>query len=279
MNGSFHAVTKPEHFVGFDQAVLPRTPDQGILVDMVLSTYSSYTYGSTNIPYLLIRAAGAKAVKITVELEHGVEVTIPAELDEAQINAVLRKKAPWILEKLHALEQIALPTSPKEFISGEKFSLLGYAHMLVLEERAERKPFVVMRGGQLIVTVMPGLTLWDRRALVRDTLQRWYMRQAEQKLPQQIALYATKLNVYPEKVVVRDLDKRWGSCTPRGTITLNWRLVMAPIQIVDYIAVHELCHLRVPNHSPEFWGLMRMVLPDYEERREWLRLNGPTFTL
>jgi hypothetical protein len=89
----------------------------------------------------------------------------------------------------------------------------------VVEERAERKPFVVMRGGQFVVTVKPSLPVWDRRALVRETLRGWYECQAEQKLPAQVALYAPKLGVAPDKVVVRDLDRRWGSCTPRGTIT------------------------------------------------------------
>lgn len=242
-------------------------------------TYASFTYGLTVIPYLLIRAVEAKAVTITVELEHGVEVVVPADMNEAQLEAVLHKKAPWILNKLQALDQIAAQPPRKEFVSGEKFPLLGHLHTLVVEERAERKPFVVMHGGQLIATVKPSLPIWDRRTQVCDTLQQWYLRQAEQKLPAQVALYAPKLGVAPEKIVVRDLEKRWGSCTPGGTITLNWRLIMAPIPIVDYIAVHELCHLKVANHSPAFWELLRTVLPDYAERREWLRVNGPTLTV
>ncbi len=169
------------------------------------------------------------------------------------------------------------PTAPpKEYVSGEKFPLLGYLHELIVEERAERKPFVVLRQNKLVVTIKPGLPPGERRAAVRDTLRTWYVRQAEMKLPEQVAFYAPKLGAHPEKAAVIDLDRRWGSCTPSGTIHLNWRLVLAPMWIVDYIAVHELSHLLIPDHSPAFWEQVRVILSDYEERREWLRVNGPS---
>ncbi|MBZ0283437.1 MAG: M48 family metallopeptidase [Anaerolineae bacterium] len=239
----------------------------------------TYTFGSTKIYYDLVHSKTIKAVKIVIEFEHGVEVVIPHDFEEIRLEAVLRKKAPWILEKLQEIDQITALPLQKEYVSGEKFPLLGHMHTLIVEERAERKPFTVMKGSDLIVTVKPGLRDWDRRAMVRETLRQWYVRQAEQKLPEQIELHIPMVNVHPDKIAVVDLDKRWGSCTPRGTINVNWRLVMAPIHVVDYIAVHELCHLLMPDHSNEFWSLVWAVLPDYEERREWLRINGPTLTL
>lgn len=233
-------------------------------------------FGTSSIPYSLIRRKQAKTIKVTVELEHRLEVIVPQDFDARQLDPILRAKGAWILDKLRKLDEVDPPPPPKEYVSGEKFPLLGYGHELIVEERAERKPFVVLQQNNLIVTIKPNLSVGERRAAVRDTLHSWYFRQAAAKLPEQVALYAPKLGVQPEKVAVMDLDRRWGSCTPSGAIYLNWRLVLAPIRIIDYIAVHELCHLPIPDHSPAFWEQVRVMLSDYEERREWLRVNGPT---
>jgi hypothetical protein len=236
--------------------------------------YTTFQFGTTAIPYFLVRRSKVKHVKITVELEHGVEIVVPSDFDERQLDGILRQKAPWILQKLGELEQVAEPAPPKALVSGEKFPVTGYLHELIVEERGERAPFVVLREGKLVVTVTTALKPSARAALVRDTLRDWYVHQAEQQLPEQVRLYAGQVGAAPSAVSVLNLDRRWGSCTPTGAIHLHWRLVLAPVAIIDYVAVYELCHLLVPDHSPQFWEQVRMVLPDYVERREWLRVNG-----
>lgn len=83
----------------------------------------------------------------------------------------------------------------------------------------------------------------------------------------------------PSKLMVKEQKFRWGTCTPRGAIYLNWKLFLAPMRVVDYVIVHELAHLRYVDHSKHVWNLVRSILPDYEERKEWLRVNGPTLTI
>jgi predicted metal-dependent hydrolase len=87
--------------------------------------------------------------------------------------------------------------------------------------------------------------------------------------------HAPRLGVRYERIRIGDQRTRWGSCSPRGTLSFNWRLVLAPAEIFEYVVVHELCHLREPNHSPAFWGLVREAHPGYEEQRGWLRVYGP----
>jgi predicted metal-dependent hydrolase len=87
------------------------------------------------------------------------------------------------------------------------------------------------------------------------------------------------MDLKPSGAVVKEQKLRWGSCTSMGIINLNWRLFLAPMRIIDYVIVHELAHLRYHNHSKDFWNLVRSIIPDYEERKEWLRVNGPTLII
>jgi predicted metal-dependent hydrolase len=103
---------------------------------------------------------------------------------------------------------------------------------------------------------------------------------AARLINERVALYAEKLQLFPQKVAVRDQRRRWGSCSARtGAVNLNWRLVMAPLEVLDYVVVHELSHIKHPNHSPVFWAHVAQFVPDYKVRRKWLRENGGRLVL
>ncbi len=238
-----------------------------------------FAFGSSTINYTLLHSSKLKSVKITVEFEHGVEVTAPVGMSDQAVEQVLQQKGRWVMEKLDAIASIEAPPSKKEFVSGEKFLYVGRQYTLVVSERAERRPLLVMRNSTFEVTVPPELKIWDRQNTIRELFRVWYKQRAEGKLTEQVHTYADRLNLQPAEIKVMDMDRRWGSCTPRGAVHLNWRLIMAPIQIIDYLVVHELCHLSVPEHSPKFWDRVGSIIADYEERREWLRVNGPTLTV
>ena len=104
-------------------------------------------------------------------------------------------------------------------------------------------------------------------------------RSAEKRLNERVSAYTSKVSVEPKAVVVKNQMKRWGSCTSEGTLYLNWRIIMAPMSVVDYVIVHELTHMQTPDHSSAFWKDVSKVLPDYERRKEWLRVNGPTLQI
>lgn len=238
-----------------------------------------FKFGNTAINYILLYSHKLKTVKITVEFEQGVEVTVPAEMSDPMIEQVLQQKGRWIMEKLAAIAAIEASPVRKEFVSGEKYLYLGRQYTLVVSERTERRPALIMRNSTFEATVMPELNVWDRQNIIRALFRTWYQRQAETKLIGQVHTYADRLNLQPTEISVMDMDRRWGSCTPLGAIHLNWRLIMAPVQIIDYLVVHELCHLSIPEHSPKFWDKVGSIISDYEERREWLRINGPTLTV
>jgi predicted metal-dependent hydrolase len=94
-------------------------------------------------------------------------------------------------------------------------------------------------------------------------------------IKERVAFYSAQLRLFPEKISIRDQRRRWGSCSARtGSVNFCWRLVMAPVEVLDYVVIHELSHLRHPDHSPEFWAHVAQFVPDYKARRKWLRVNG-----
>jgi predicted metal-dependent hydrolase len=141
---------------------------------------------------------------------------------------------------------------------------------LACEGGAVRKSGVNILGQEIVVSLKPGISS-DK---VSDILRKWYIARARELLNERVIFYSKELGVMPNKIAIRNQSRRWGSCSSKGNINLNWKLVMAPPAILDYVVAHELCHLRHPNHRPEFWRLLATVMPDYGDRRKWLKKNG-----
>lgn len=215
----------------------------------------------------VIRTGRRKTASVKVE-EGKVCMAVPESLSGSQIEALLARKSRWIKEKLR-LQQDAGPVKPKQYISGERFTYLGRNYQLHV---AAGKPAAVkLRQGRLWVRVPGGR---DNPGQVRDALTLWYRTHAEQKLQAKAEHYAGIIGVSPTAVCIRAFKSRWGSCDSRGLVQFNWKIIIAPIRIVDYLVVHELCHLQQHNHSPLFWKCVEAVIPDYRECRQWLKLNG-----
>ena len=109
---------------------------------------------------------------------------------------------------------------------------------------------------------------------VKKWVRQWLESEARRLIPIKVREWAEKTSLYPDKLRVKDQRSRWGSCSSKGNINLNWRLIMAPETVMEYVIVHELCHLRFPNHSKSFWALVAHYLPDFQMSKSWLRKNG-----
>ncbi|MBX5437332.1 MAG: M48 family metallopeptidase [Alicyclobacillaceae bacterium] len=237
-------------------------------------------YGNSTIPYRLIPKPTAKDCTISVQWQTGVTVVVPEHMDQRKIEAVLKRKAPWILQKLAELREIRPVSTKREFISGEKFPYLGRQYRLhVLAEDNAADVSLKFQNGRFIA-VVPKVSgpMW-REERLRAAFRDWYIQNGIVKVKERLNLFAPRLGLRPTDVVVKDQKLRWGSCTKTGIVNINWRVLMAPLRIVDYVVVHELAHLIHADHSPDFWAVVASVMPDYEERKHWLRVNGATLTL
>lgn len=176
---------------------------------------------------------------------------------------------PWILSKIKFNQEVKYPHKPKEFVSGEAFQYLGRNYRLkVLSGRHEKLEF---RNGRFYISLSDNNN--SRDETLKKLLTAWYTSNAERKLKERIERYAERLGVKYNNIKLKSFTRQWGSCYLNGDLAFNWRIITAPISIVDYVIVHELCHRLFQNHSKEFWTHLQRVMPDYKTRKEWLRIN------
>ncbi|WP_089729762.1 M48 family metallopeptidase [Candidatus Thiosymbion oneisti] len=216
----------------------------------------------------VIRTDRRKTATVKV-VEGKVSVVVPRRTSTDKVQALVSRKTRWIREKL-LLYRKHQPPKPKEYVSGECFTYLGRNYRLKVESGTAKS--VKLQGGRLVVQVSPSVRKRDR--YLHGALTEWYREHALQKLQQKVQRYAKVVRVSPSSVGIKTFSGRWGSCSTKGNLAFNWKAIIAPNRIVDYLVVHELCHLHHHNHSPEFWKCVERVLPDYAESKEWLKVNG-----
>tara|TARA_R110002049_G_scaffold188251_7_gene356611 strand:- start:3719 stop:4429 length:711 start_codon:yes stop_codon:yes gene_type:complete len=230
-------------------------------------TSPTHITSSKGITAKVIRTSRRKTAQVRVD-QGSVSILVPDDLSESRIEQILTNKTKWIQGKLYLHGQ-ASPSKPKEYVSGESFSYLGRNYRLKVVRGP--KSTCKLIAGRLVVTLPSGE---NQPQNVQKALIAWYRHHADQKIPERASRYAKLVGVEPKTVGVRDFKSRWGSCHKSGDILINWRIVMAPSTIVDYVVAHELCHLKFHDHSPEFWKELGKVIPNYLDCREWLRVNG-----
>lgn len=246
-----------------------------------MSESSEIWFGKTRIPFQIRRSERRSTVALTVERPGTLIVTAPAAATIDRLNAVVRSKAPWVIQRLRrASEQLAVPPA-REFVSGETFRYLGRQYRLRVVEGAGRDDGdddddVKMERGWIVAAV-PGGREAERARAVRAALARWYRAHAQEWLPARVEVWARKFGIQPPALLVREQRRRWGSCNRAGVVRLNWRIVQAPLSLVDYVIAHELDHVvrGDDGHSPAFWAYLGRVMPDYDARRDALRALGP----
>jgi len=215
----------------------------------------------------IIRTNRRKTASVKVN-EGKVSVVIPKNLSDTLVEELLTKKTRWIREKVF-LHRQSPPSKVKEYISGESFTYLGRNYRLKVETGTPKD--VKLKNGRLTV-ILPKSSKSPER--VKDALTEWYRNHAEQKLLGKVNRYAMIVGVKPNSVSIKTFKSRWGSCHTNSQIQFNWKIIIAPNRIVDYVVVHELCHMKEHNHSPSFWRCVELIMPDYLECKEWLKENG-----
>jgi predicted metal-dependent hydrolase len=243
------------------------------LTNVAMSTQSAQ-YGTTEIEYELTYAQ-RKTLGISVRPDLKVVVKAPEGTPLEEIEARVLKRAPWILKQQKDFEHYLPHLPPRQYVSGETHRYLGRQYRLKVVESENGAEESVKRDRSFIYVYTPDKTATDR---VRDLLDDWYLNHARRVFRERLdACYPKMEHVgipYPE-LTIRAMSTRWGSCSARGRITLNVKLIKVPKTYIDYVIFHELCHLAEPNHNSRYYELLDRVLPDWRERRE--RLNSFEF--
>ncbi|MFY1111575.1 MAG: M48 family metallopeptidase [Methanosarcinaceae archaeon] len=238
----------------------------------------SITFGTSKINYEITYSTRRKNVSISVSPEKKVEVFSPSTLTSEDIKEVMKRKADWVLKKLEWFGHIQQFDASKEYVSGETFLYMGRQYRLKILP-GDFGSSVRLKGRYFEVTVPKNTPQENRQQLVRDALWKWYHEHAERKLIEIIQMYSRKLHIAPPILKVKTQAKRWGSCSKDNVIRINIQIIMAPIKQIEYVIAHELCHIKYKDHSSEFWKTLRLIMPDFELRKEALRKEGWRYVL
>jgi hypothetical protein len=207
---------------------------------------------------------------IIVERDGSVLVRAPDSLPDERIDGLIETKRYWIYRALAEWRDLNATRVRREIKAGEGFLYLGRNHRLSLV--SEQKVPLMLKDGRFCLR--RDLVEQGDAAGAQAAFRHFYIDKGEQKLTERTAYFSPKVGVAPTGLIVKELGNRWASCSPTGSLAFNWKCMMAPLSIIDYIVVHELCHMREPDHSEQFWNEVDKVIPDYQQRKKWLRTNG-----
>jgi len=215
------------------------------------------------VEYEVQHSSDASEPRIDVDI-HGVTVVVP-EGEEVQPTELLKENAAWVIDKQRNYDTYRDQVPDRSFEAGESFPFLGEDRELVIEARQKHgvdEDSIRLRKSAV------------EQSSIKQVLENFYRSRARDYLTKRTDHYAEQMGVEYEKLELRNQRTRWGSCSTGGTISLNWRLIMAPLDVVDYLVVHELAHLTEQNHGRDFWRLVGEYVPEYKEKAEWLEQNS-----
>ena len=214
------------------------------------------------IDYRVRRSPRARRVRVNVDTR-GVEVVLPQRAPEREAARAIRELEPWIRRRVRELERAQESVAAR----GDAVPYLGDLLRVCAEPGRTR---VHRRGDELLAPAGP-----DRE----PALERWYRRAARDEIGARLEQACALAGSSYSRLTIRGQRTRWASCSSSGRMSFNWRLLLAPEPVLDYVVWHEVCHLEVMDHSPRFWSLLERWCPDYREHSRWLRRHGQTLVL
>jgi len=219
------------------------------------------------IAYSLKQSQRTRGIRLEIRSETGLTVVVPRKYARQQVLDILRQKAGWILKHLPTNKPVQMPLFTQELGQGDRLSFLGRPIEIVIDTRKSPASSAVLHGNKLLVSSGP------RNGAIPKILEKWYRQQAAMVFKQKADSYQEIMGLRYHTIFIRGQRTRWGSCSPAGNLTLNWKLLMAPEEIVDYVVMHELAHLKHMNHSKKFWDLVGRYCPGWKRHRKWLILH------
>jgi predicted metal-dependent hydrolase len=213
------------------------------------------------------RHPGARRLTLRVSrTRRAVIVTIPLQCDLDEAGQFLSRHIDWVRQRLDSLPD------PVPFADGIAMPLRGVPHQVVWTgDRSTR----IVQCHQDATAVYPLIRVPGAIECATRRLSQWLHHEARRDLERSVLNYARMLEVRAKRIDIRDQTSRWGSCSTTGVLSFSWRLILAPPHVLDYVAAHEVAHLREMNHGPRFWALVKAAVPEYQAAKDWLQVFGP----
>jgi len=217
-----------------------------------------------SIEYALKQSPRLRGIRIEVHNDTGLVVVVPRRYNPEKLDELLQEKSGWILRHLPNMNPAQMPLFRKEIDHGEKIKYMGRMIEVVVSRDGMARPSAQLKGNKLLVTYGPGTVSRSR------ILEAWYRQQAAQIFTEKADQFKVKMGLRYNKIIIRGQRKRWASASPLGNLSINWKLLMAPEDVIDYVIMHELAHFKHMDHSRKFWDFLAKFCPHWREYRRWL---------
>jgi predicted metal-dependent hydrolase len=228
-----------------------------------------------DIQYQLLPGADRKTTDIVIERDGVIRVRPPLKMTPEQVDETVFSKRLWIYRNLAEWRDLNATRIVREWVNGEAFLYLGNSYRLSLVDEQDEP--LKLKDGRFCL--LRSLISSENVHATNAAFQTFYISKGLPKFQQRVNYFAGKVGVKVGQVQMKDLGFRWASCSVKGDLQFHWKCMMAPLTVIDYIVVHELCHLHYRDHSQAFWNEVDKIMPQYKERKEWLRLRGAELDL
>ena len=226
-------------------------------------------FGNATIQYSIIKSNRRKTSQITVDKD-SVVVRTPISKSISEIKEIVDSKKQWIFRKRLEFQKRNSVILKPTYIAGSKLPYLGRSLTLKILKNKKTES-VSLKKDTIIVSIK---SKRSSKVLVKKLCQEWLMKKSSHVFSTRINKISKKLKLKPKKIIIKNLKDRWGSATSDNTINLNVNLIKAPSSVIDYVILHELCHLKIKGHSDKFWQMVKKFMPNYDEQKRWLELNN-----
>jgi len=225
----------------------------------------THTFLNETIEYDLLYKK-RKTMGIYIDIYGHIEVRVPKETQEEKVLQLLEGKWDWLQRSRKEMIERTAGKKEKVYDNGETFQYLGDNYPIeIVQDINIKQDHVVIDGDKFIIYVKQ---YEDER--IKQALKRFYYQKCKVLVEKRIRFYQSNFKLKPRSIRISDNKSSWGTCDSNLQLTFNWKLAMAPLEVIDYIVVHEMCHMVHMNHDRSFWRLVGKILPDYEERKSWL---------
>ncbi|KNY30416.1 M48 family metallopeptidase [Pseudobacteroides cellulosolvens] len=238
----------------------------------------SLKIGENEIPYKIKESSKAKYIRLVID-NNGLSVVKPKRVGLGQIEKVLWEKSDWISKYYLKLIEKKQNMVERKWVTGETLLYLGQSYKLNITDIKKSIASVSFDGDAFYVLMDEKAADEERQIVVESVIKKWYRKAAGSVINGRLEHYCSITGLKYKVMRLKEQKTRWGSCSRDGNLNFNWKLVMAPLWVVDYVVLHEVCHLKHLNHSKDFWWLVEYHMPQYKKAQEWLKNNGASLTL
>lgn len=225
------------------------------------------------IPYTVIVNKKLKYMRVAMDTD-GMTVSVPCLINSNKIEELLKSKKKWIYEHYLRLQSVKSKECKRNWVSGEKVLFRGNAYNINVFNIEGSGARVGFDGQEFHVYIGNSLSIIDRDDIITMAFRKLYIKISLEIVNKRIIYYSKVIGVSYNNIRIKEQKTRWGSCSKKSNLNFNWKLIMAPEWVLDYVVIHELCHLKHLNHSKDFWSTVEEFMPEYKEARIWLKDNG-----